>query len=507
MALVTCQACGRLTGEGAFCEKCGAPPVPVSSPPPEPEARVIPQEHRTVSIGEAPTSRVVMISAEAPPACAFSVAPPAPRAASVAAAADDFDDCPELRVERDTVGFCVAGSNALLRLRLTPQVEGLSELRVNLCLPCVTGAAVPSVQWYRPKAGKPCEFSLTIPPLKQGPYAAELTLQFVKNGKVQKFSANTELYVYPSESSAAAIAHNIVVNINNDIKMGHASDLHQSLDAASVLGRFENNGQAHGVSELLDLLKTDLRSYRQVCFNESGECGPSRPPAEALADRVTLSVGGRMLHLIAGSRVTLGRNRSNRICTRLFGRDVAETSLRNSRISKFHCTVELDGDGCAVHDGARDESGNMRPSACGVSWQGIAVRGAVRFPAGSFPQSATLGLAGSPGAPDIGLTAQGCFFNPSRCETCGDHAGRLCHRGRIPAVVLRRTDEAPESYALLWACLDLGRVFPECAGLIVCHEQGAFSWRSAGTFGWITPGRFASGGVEIAVREFAQYGL
>jgi hypothetical protein len=345
--------------------------------------------------------------------------------------------------------------------------------------------------------------------LNPGAYAAEIALQFTFEGAVRRFAAHTELCVYPADSSAKQIADKIVVNITNDIKMGHASDLHQSLDATSALGRFADNRSPRGLSELLDVLTTEVRAFRRLQFNEVGGSAqaPPGPPPEARADRLTLFVGAQRLQLLAGVRATLGRNRANRLVTRRFGETPEETQRLNGRISKFHCTLEHDGAEFVIRDGGTDASGCFKRSACGIFWQGKPVAGSVRGPVGSFPTAAELGLAGTAGAYDIGLQAHGCRLNPAHCSSCQRHEVVSCRRGQVPAVVLRRTDGVPETYALLWSCLDLGRVFPQCAGLIVCHEQGAFSWRSLGAAGWLTPGSFSSAGTLITVCEFAQHGL
>jgi len=422
---------------------------------------------------------------------------------------EDFDDCPELWVEQDTVGFFVSGTKGLFRLRLTPRSDGLRNMQVDLRLPCDSATPTQPIQWYRPKKGKSNEFSVMVPPLNPGAYAAEVVLQFTFEGAFRRFAAQTELYVYPADSSPKQIADKIVVNITNDIKMGHASDLNQSLDATNALGRFADSRSTRGLSELLDVLKTEVRAYRRLRFHEvDGNMQPLPvPPSEARADRLTLLVGAQRLHLLAGNRVTLGRNRANRVVMRRFGETPEKTELLNGRISKFHCTIEHNDAEFVILDGATDLSGAFKRSTCGVFWQGRPVAGSVRGPVGSFPATAELGLAGTVGAYEIGLQVYGYRLDPFHCASCHRQEAVSCRRGQVPAVVLRRTDGVPETYVLLWACMDLGSVFPQCAGLIVCHEQGAFSWRSLGTAGWLTPGSFSSAGTLITVSEFAQYGL
>ena len=469
MARVTCQACGGRTEEGGFCEKCGA------------------------QLG----GTRVGASGQAD-AC------PSPEAVC---SGDDFDDCPWLRVDRDAVAFCVAQTSGVMRLRIQAFAETLKNLRLDLRVPSFAEAHAAPVLWYRPKTGKPREFSLTIPPLREGAYAAELELQFEHDACSHKFSAPVELYVYPAASSAKQIADSVVFNITNDIKMGHASDLHQSMDAAKVLEGFATNGNGHGVQELLDVLKTDLRAYHRLCFNETCSGSVSQPPVEALTDRLTLEVEGRLVHLVSGMRVTMGRHRSNRIATRVFEPDGPVMSQQSLRISKFHCTVEMEDDVFVIRDGGMDASGMFSPSSGGVFFNGSVVNGSLRVPAVKLPRQTSLGLAGSLSEPFFKLAVSSCRFDPSQCSRCEDRIAAWCRRGRVPALVLNRTDHVQETFVLLWSCLDLGQVVPSLQGLTVRHERGGYAWRSVHDTGWLKPGRYQVVGTEIRVKPFQQYGL
>jgi hypothetical protein len=433
-------------------------------------------------------------------------------AAPAEGGSEGSDESPWLRLETDSLVFGIAETYGLFRVRLTSLEASIQDVRLELFLRGVAGVEIHPVTWQKPKIFKPGEFSVTIPPLKQGAYAVGLSLRFKNDRCAVKCAANTELYVYPAESSVRQVAENIVFNITNDIRTGHAADVHLSQNAADVVGTFAHNGAAHSLTELLNLLKTDQRAYRMVSLLEE-ECVPvtprlSAPPAGSQASRLTLSDGGRLVHLLAGHRLTLGRNRENGVVTRLFGGAGKEPGMTGERISKFHCMIELEGGDCVIHDGTTDECGRRKPSSCGTFWQGHEVHGATRFPVDTFPRRASLGLAGTAAAHDFGLTAHGCFFDASHCAACVGRGEHSCHRGRVPAVVLRRTDSVPECYALLWACLDLGEVIPGCSGAVICYEQGAFSWRSGGSSGWLTPGSPVTlGGKTIDVRAFAQYGL
>jgi len=537
MARIVCQSCGGKTEAGMFCEKCGAAlavPTPAAAPLTSPDTAVSPSAAPVSGVDAwsaadtaAPAERVIIHApdlrptriiqlggepASAPSAASTPVQTTAsfPAVQPIYAAVDD-DDCPWLRVEVDTLTFCVAGTPGLLRLRLTALTPGIQDLHVGLSLRGPVGSAVRDVVWPRPRQGLSREMSLTIPPLRPGAYPAEIDVRMQRDGESCRFEATIEAYVYPADCPASRIAESIVVNITNDIKVGHASDVRLSQDAAEAMGRFVSNGRTHGVGELLNLLKTDQRAFRREKLYE-GDCLPGSGgkdvPDAARTDQVTLRAGDRLIHLLAGRQITLGKNRGNRIITRLFESDGSATAERNGRISKFHCLMEYREGTCWIHDGAPGEDGKLRPSTCGVFWQGHQVRGNESFDAERFPSSASLWLAGEGDAWSFGFTVQGCFFDAARCALCGGREGHACRHGRMPAVVLRRCDEVPEIFVLLWSCFDLGQVVPGLRGVTLCHDHGAFAWRSEIGSGWLVPGgTLAAGGAAVPVQAFAQYGL
>lgn len=507
MARITCKVCGKRTDEGPFCNECGAAqdgsvnPL-AQQPEPAPFRDDVLTEDRPL-VCELPR-RVIQLPgqerAQPPPGPQAPPPPPQPDPGS-----SFFDDCPWLWVERDRMIFCVEKANGVLRLKLSAHAEGLEEVRVNLRF---QGGGASATPWLKPKFGQAKEVKLNIPPLPPGAHPAELRLQFHKDNQILKFETTMELYVYPSDSSAGKIAESIVFNITNDIKTGHASDVHLSQDAASAFEKFTKNGQAHALTDLLNLMNSEMRAYRREELYEAGceikPSAPTPPPQEALAQRLTLVVGGRLLHLIASRRVTLGKNRDNHIVTRLFNQQGVADAQRCERISKFHCTLELEGTTCVLQDGARDDCGRAKPSTWGVSWQGKAVQGSLRIPVETLPTRGQLGLVNNAGHSDFELTVCPQAFDFTQCSSCQQQARHGCSNGRTPALLLRRTDQVPEHYLLAWACFDLGTVFPECAGRVVCYEQGAFSLRATGTFDWLVPGRHLG---RIEVRPFTQYGL
>ncbi|MEI7899121.1 MAG: FHA domain-containing protein [bacterium] len=525
MARVSCRTCGGKTVEGSFCDRCGAPlaPGPSAATPAEAESGFRPEptylRRPGDSVGEAPSAVAAIIRTPDPderPAriILLNTEPVNERTAaaqSVGTDDDGFGDCPWLCVESDTLAFCVAGASALVRFRLTPLVEGVQHVRVWLKPNGISQVVEHPFNWPNPKLGVPRGINLPVHPMNHGAFSASVYFGLTKDGKTTTYETEVCLFVYPADCSTKQVADNITFNINNDIKAGHAADIRVHQDAAEAVSKLVKNGQAHSIEELLNLLHSKPPAFHRLSLFESGwvlHHPLPAAPAAATAERVTLRVGNRIAHLIAGSRVTLGKNRANQIVTRLFEPDGEALPERNARISKFHCTLEYADGQCIVHDGVRTENGVMQASACGVFWQGRAVKGSERFPADRFPAVAALGLAGTADAYDFGLTAHGCFFDTARCAACGGRDEKMCHRGKTPAVILRRRDAVSEVYAVMWSCLDLGNILPGCEGVTVCHERGAFAWRAEGAAGWLVPGtRIGAGGVQIEVKTFSQYGL
>ncbi|MEI7947248.1 MAG: hypothetical protein WCJ02_11145 [bacterium] len=530
MARITCNVCGKRTDEGPFCNKCGAAqdgsvnPLaqkvendPFRSELPTQDNPTVPDTPRTQEVGTPVNvggARIYTSSDEDHhPRSVIDL--PGQTKSNPAMHADPppqnepfsstFDDCPWLWVERDRMIFCVENTNGVLRFKISAHAEGIEDVRMRLQFQGGNSTAVP---WFKPKCLQSKEIKLNIPPMPPGAHPVDAHLQFIREGKLLKFETTIELYVYPN-SSAGKIAESIVFNITNDIKTGHASDVHLSQDAASAFGHFTKNGHAHALTDLLNLMNSDMRAYRREELYDAGcetpsPSAPTAPPQEAITKRLSLMVGGRLLHLIAERRVTLGKNRDNRVVTRRFNQQGVADAQLCERISKFHCTLELDGEACVIHDGGRDETGRMRPSTWGVSWQGVPVKGSLRIPVEALPKKASLGFVAGNVGYDFELAACAHPFDFGKCSSCSQQARHVCSNGRIPALLLRRTDQVPEHYLLVWSCFDLGCVFPECSGMVVCYEQGAFSIRFSGAFGWLVPDRRV-GAVEV--RPFAQVGL
>ena len=130
MARVICQACGGRTEEGGFCEKCGAPladgadglAAGVDADPLDKGSTITavpaPAAPRAVG-GEAPAApRVFVYAQDKPSATAARVqaACPVPTAEPESAVfSEDFDDCPLLRVDRDSLAFCVSQTSGVMR--------------------------------------------------------------------------------------------------------------------------------------------------------------------------------------------------------------------------------------------------------------------------------------------------------------------------------------------------------------------------------------------------------
>lgn len=526
MPNVTCKFCGRQTPEGAFCEKCGGaldgsspppapekahvPPSTQDAPPPQPLPPIAPADDPPAGSAvvieragrqvprEAP--RIIQIGGAGPetaPAARHSTVPAAPSPVV-------GDECPFFAAERDTLCFWVTGKPGFLRVRLAARAEGLSDLKLQLV---VNDAAAHSSRvevWKHPNLGASRTFPLVVPPLAAGAYPAKVAFSFMHEGVCWSFEANPELFVYDDGVKASTVAEQIVFNITNTINQGHAGDVRLSQNAADLVGQFARNGNGHGLNDLLDLLKTNVSAYARipVYLVDKIAAAPSLPPPPpaARADRLTLRIGGQLLHLLAGTEVTFGKDRkANRVCTRLFDHGGQAQERQNGYISRRHLTVRLEGADCVLQDG-----GASRPSMHGVFWQGARINGERRIAASALPDRAELRLAGAAGEHTVGMRTRALPFSRMECRKCSGRPEALCAGGDVPCLLLSRED-VPERYLVLWACADLGALFPEGRGVTLCHERGAFSWRSASGAGWLEPGKHLAPGVRV--EAFQQHGI
>ena len=331
------------------------------------------------------------------------------------------------------------------------------------------------------------EFDVPIAPKKAGPVIWDIRLEYEFEGKRHSWEGEWAT-IATGREGARQCAESIVVNINTNITTGHASEVHNSQDAASKL-REALEGRSDDMFEALrTIVVGTCRAYRRIdLYARSMNAALPPIPAEAACERLTVNLGVWKMTLFSERTVTFGR--SQKACDiAMHPREGAELAeeIPYRMISRGHCRFAHNGTEVIVEDGVCDESGRVNPSRHGTFFNGDQIEGELRLSA-SGTKDGMLTFGGAGGSDVVGMKAKvltaGCL-----CETCprGDRMG--CQGGKRPSLLLRRTDGQQECFVALWSCVRMEDVDPSFAGVTIFREGRGFAWRRGRRCGWILPG-------------------
>lgn len=508
MALMDCNACGKKTQEGVFCEKCGAELPACRAAPPEQAVHENPVPSGELATGqEIHATDVERISAQstmvvrAESAVDARVTPPQPV----------FISSPYMTVEHDQSRVFVVGQTMNFRFALTPLVDGLCDVFVAVVFEGRgRKVEVKRLGWIPCKGERRVLRNINFAAPEAGSLGFSFYFGFKKDEQDFVFEADGEHKVWPSQARATEVVRNLEIHIQNS---GHASDF----DLTGIKNHLKPE---ETLADVIDRLHQMPPLWAGLCLygsnwrpprirrSETRQLSPvtlsGQPPLAARLDRLTLATDGRKIHLFTTDTIRLGKNRQNDVVARLFEGGKA-TSALNSKISRYHCVIERQDKHCYIIDRGDYPGEGSRPSACGVFVDGeqIPSRGRRELDVKGSPR---LSLAGSsatvPGVFSLELEPWAC--DPSMRRTCR----RDCESQKLASLVLRRCDAIPETYVALWECFSLGTADPDFDGLIVWREGNGYGYATAETEGWLQPGisiQMPQG--EVRVEEWNQLGL
>ena len=141
-----------------------------------------------------------------------------------------------------------------------------------------------------------------------------------------------------------------------------------------------------------------------------------------------------------------------------------------------------------------------------LNGQEVSPCGAVPLPLGQTSEIALATRQAPGGVLTLSATANPC---PIRANGRPCPVRNLCAGGVTASLTLRRGDEAPEAYALVWRCASIAPFFPDLADALVYRQDDRFILcRADGALRTLSPGILldAPDG-RIAIRDFHQVWL
>lgn len=456
MALLVCAACGKTTGEGVFCEKCGA-------------------------------ELSMMTSSGGKASSAF------------------------FHIEHDQGRVFMVGQTMNFRFALTPLVDALSNVFVAVVFEgCGRKVEIKQLNWIPCKGERRELRNINFSAPEAGSLGFSFYFGFRHEGMEHVLEADGEYKVWPSFSRAQDVIRNLEINIQNS---GHAADF----DLSGIREQLRPDERLEEIIDKLHRMPPRWSALRLYGSNwrppridrmAPGILAPVElkgcPPVSVQADRLTLRTGDQCVHLLSGDRIRLGKNRQNDVVTRLFENGQSSSSI-NSKISRYHCTIEREGEKCFVVDRGDYPEDGARPSAYGVFLDGRRIPANGRSEIKANKQF-RLTLAGADSA------LQGVLGFDLETWSCPSGMRRICGRSckarQTGSVVLRRHDSIPETYLLLWECFSMGVLDPLLEGIVVWRQQDGYGYATADQEGWLEPGMVIhTPKCDVCVEEWKQVGL
>ena len=430
--------------------------------------------------------------------------------------------CKDLDVQYNVSRIFVDGVVMSFDFQITPLKDGLTDLCVEVRVrdqqrnkDCHVRECVPEI----PEKDEVLDACINFlsPPGMKGRISFSLYISYRLDEETRWFVAHPKHWVFPAREKAQVVFDKLSIDLSTTIQQGHASDIqvqqrqHRLDDLTDAFVHDDDTAEKLTTIDLPEVWELlPLNRCKPPADGRDGRVsGPSKlpgPAEPARRRRLTLELAGHQLHFITGQRVQLGRKRGNDIIVRT-GRELAGESSE-SRISRCHCRIEQKGGQVFVTDKASEGSGHPERAS---SW-GIFVDGERVDPGRSFAlqqgKAALLVLGGddSTDPHTVGFEARVVAIDPA--ERVAAELPAVSDSAGADGLLLRRLDNVPESYAIVWGCLPVKLFDPHWGEGWMIRDRDAFAWQNGASRTWLMEGEELQLGNGVGtVHEFSQWGL
>ena len=328
-------------------------------------------------------------------------------------------------------------------------------------------------------------FPIQFPPQEAGMQAWEVKIEYWADRRKYELSGRFEVYVHPVESRKRGL-DNINISINTNIgNVSQASDVVLNQRGSEKFAKLIEENDIIG--EMNRRVMSDQREWMFIpLYNDSKFRDLPPMPANARADSIVLSIGGRLVHFFANRTVKFGRKRE---CNDFVIRPPAtwgeDKVAPYRRVSREHCFFEHSGANVLISDGSRSPLGVIQPSSAGTFWNNRQITTPVLVPAGS---SGVISFAGVAYGDALQMNLKACD-SARACAACPLADKSWSGDGSRPCLMISRTDGVAEKFVGLWSCFWMGEADPSFEGYVVFRKDGAFAYcREDGQVGWLVPG-------------------
>ena len=393
-------------------------------------------------------------------------------------------ECKHLSLEYAHNLFFVSGTQAVLKLRITPLTGELKNIMVFM---------------VSQRSGE--DFRRQIPvdeilvknrplllqiPFNPGNCPGNITITFYigcqVNSEITYYKFAADHVVYDSNQTAVSLGSQIVINQN--FQAQHAADIKYSDNLGNAIRDLA--AKSRTANELIAELNNRPPEFRMQALTAT-----VWHPEDILVsgelyntDKLLLEWNGYSIILIGKKRVVFGRDQEKSdLLVRVGGGKLSSREYPNSTVSRRHAELLY----CENHVKIFDHSS-----------YGTYING-------RKPDSAGIPI------PDKALFEFGDIHWNMHMQHCGKRSSRnvcqSCPANEIKSITFTRTDSEKECYILLWQCCELGKLFEQLAGWNVFYRNNAFFIRTPEQdFCYLTPGHEINCNEHlIKVKYFQQY--
>ncbi len=407
---------------------------------------------------------------------------------------DEKSECPYLDVEYNRNLFFLSGSEAVMKLRLTPKSRDLRHILIfmeTLRSGNNSRRQIPVTEILQNRRS----FFIQVP-YHPEQVSGRLSFAFYIGCKTERelnyYQFTVEHKVYAPDQSGSSLSRQVIINTNftasgagtidTSIKANQAGTVNYRNTVEEAIRQM---GKEPSVHELIDRLN-DLPPV----FERKSLTATTWRPEDVLVkgnpqpgEKLLLEWNGFSIFLLGRNCVKFGRDPEKvDLLVRSGGGKIGPREYPNSTVSRFHAEVLYCEDTVKFFDHSSYGTyiNGRKPDSAGIPIQDKAL---IEF-----------------GDIHWQMNMQNCEIRSSRniCQSCVAN--------KIKSMTFKRTDEEKECYLLVWQCCELGLVFEELSDWNVFFRNGSFFIRTPDQdFYYLRSGQtIESKGQKVQVKYFRQ---
>ena len=455
-----------------------------------------------------------------PPVPVVTVNIPATETPQLPKTETNLGDCRHWEVLYNTGKVFVEGVFVPFEFRLTPLVDGLDDLFVQIRRD--DQVLVQKIPAEDPSRGREMSINLNFnaPTGLRGEFCFDIYIGYLFEDRPLCFTTHKVHRIFRAKEKAQTVINSLkfeLKNVSMVRDIGNASDptqsVQQKIEGLDKICKPDDPAEDFKYITIPAFWeKLPLHKCKNVATINTPATPHGKPlqvpPKEAHHDRLTLHNGFGTVHLLSHQSIVLGRNRTCDLVTRVQDNEGRVHEEPTQRISKFHCRISMEQHRVLVTDKGMDpEKHTEKASTSGTFVDGQRVKSGQSQ---SLPVDRTFFL--SLGSDQYGDETVSAF--EGRIWSCGQSRSLApACQGQKPSdhpacLILRRLNGPAETFVVVYEHFVISTIDPTLKDACICRSQQGFLLKTAGPCVWLVPGnRVSLANKTILIDELNQVGL